>query len=108
MNRTCAAIAVAAFATLISPVNSFAQSAGGSSAGSGSAAGSPSAGNAGEDPSGAGNSSRLASPPAPGTNSAGTAQPSGSGVTTAGTGTTGPQTNSDAAITEENKIIIAR
>ena len=39
MNRTYAAIAVTAFAILISPVTSFAQSAGGASAGSGSAAG---------------------------------------------------------------------
>jgi hypothetical protein len=74
--------------------------------------------NAGEDPSGAANASRLASPPAPGTNTAGTAQPSGSGVNTgsgvttgsgrsAGSGTdmTGPQRSGDAAINEENKEV---
>jgi subtilisin family serine protease len=73
--------------------------------------------NAGEDPSGAANASRLASPPAPGTNSAGTAQPSGSvntgsGVTTgsarsaaSGTSMTGPQKSGEAAITEENKEV---
>jgi hypothetical protein len=74
--------------------------------------------NAGEDPSGAANASRLASPPAPGTNSAGTAQPSGSGVNTssgvttgsgrgAGSATsmTGPQRSGDAAINEENKEV---
>jgi hypothetical protein len=74
--------------------------------------------NAGEDPSGAANSSRLASPPASGTNSAGTAQSSGSGVNTgsgvttgsgrsAGSGAdmTGPQRSGDAAINEENKEV---
>jgi hypothetical protein len=74
--------------------------------------------NAGEDPSGAANAFRLASPPAPGTNSAGTAQSSGAGVNTgsgvttgsgrsAGSGTTvtGPQRSGDAEINEENKEV---
>ena len=52
MNRNYAAIAVTAFAMLISPVTSFAQKSGGASAGSGSAAGSPSAGSAGAGTSG--------------------------------------------------------
>ena len=132
MKLASAAAAVTAIAILTSPVVSVAQStggsAGGSSAGSssGSAAGSPSAGsagagsqgvtgvppgpaapgglnNAGEDPSGARNASRLASPPAPGTNSAGTAQSSGGGVTT-GSARSG-RTSDDAAITEENKEV---
>jgi hypothetical protein len=71
--------------------------------------------NAGEDPSGAANSSKLASPA--GTNSAGTAQSSGAGVNTGAgvtTGTAGPlgtgtaaapNASSDAAINEENKTI---
>jgi hypothetical protein len=148
MMLTSAAAAVAAITILISPAISFAQStggsAGGSSAGSsssGSAAGSPSAGsagagsqgvtgvppgpaapgglnNAGEDPSGAANASRRASPTTPGTNAAGTAQSSGSGVNTgsgvttgsgrsagSGTGMTGPQRSGDAAINEENKEV---
>ena len=90
-------------------VTSFAQSAGGASAGSGSAAGSPSAGSAGagtsgfsgipsgpaspgglnnaaEDPSGAANASRNQ---APGTNNAGTAQSSGGGANTGAGVTTG-------------------
>jgi hypothetical protein len=71
--------------------------------------------NAGEDPSGAANSSRR---PAPGTNTAGTAQSSGSGVNTgsgvttgsgrstgSGTSVTGPQRSGDAAINEENKEV---
>jgi hypothetical protein len=72
--------------------------------------------NAGEDPSGAANASRLASPPAPGTNSAGTAQSSGAGVNTgsgvttgsgrgAGSNMTGPQTSGDAEINAENKEV---
>ena len=143
MKLASAAAAVAAITILISPVASFGQSAGGSSAGgsSGSAAGSPSAGSAGagsqgisgvppgpaapgglnnatEDPSGAANASRLASPPQSGTNSAGTAQSSGSGVNTgsgvttgsgrstgSGTSVTGPQRSGDAAINEENKEV---
>lgn len=103
MQRASVTVAVAAITILVSPVASLAQSAGGSSAGSSSAAGSPNAGsagagtsgisgvpsgpaspgglnNAGEDPSGAANSSNLAAPP--GTNSAGTAQSSGAGVNT--------------------------
>jgi hypothetical protein len=74
--------------------------------------------NSGNDPSGAGNSSKLAAPPPPGTNSAGTANSSGAaansgaGVTTgsarsapAGTAVTDPQTNGDAAIDAEDKQI---
>jgi hypothetical protein len=74
--------------------------------------------NAGEDPSGAANASRLAAPPAPGTNNAGTAQSSGagantgSGVTTgsgsaarSGIDVTGPQRSGDAAVNEENKEV---
>jgi hypothetical protein len=134
MKLTSAAAAVAAITILISPVASFGQSAGGSSAGSssGSAAGSPSAGsagagsqgisgvppgpaapgglnNAGEDPSGAANATRRASPTAPGTNSAGTAQSSGSGVNTGSGVTTGSgsagSTSVDAEITQENKAV---
>jgi hypothetical protein len=141
MKLVSAAAAVAAITILISPVASFAQSAGGSSAGSssGSAAGSPSPGsagagsqgisgvppgpaapgginNAGEDPSGAANQSRRASPPAPGTNTAGTAQSSGAGVNTGsgvttgsarstGSTVTGPQWSGDAEINEENKEV---
>jgi hypothetical protein len=79
--------------------------------------------NSGNDPSGVGNASKLATPPAPGTNTSGTAQSSGSrgggvnsqpGMTTgaaassaAGSTVAGPQTetdkNTDAAIAEENK-----
>jgi hypothetical protein len=74
--------------------------------------------NAGEDPGGAANASRLASPPAPGTNAAGTAQSSGAGVNTdsgvttgsgrgAGSATnmTGPHTSGDAEINAENKEV---
>jgi hypothetical protein len=74
--------------------------------------------NAGEDPSGAANASRRASPAAPGTNTAGTAQSSGAGVNTgngvttgsgrgagSATGTTGPQRSGDAEINEENKEV---
>lgn len=94
MQRTSMTAAIAAIAILIPPVGSFAQSAG-------------------NDPGGAGNSSRPASPP-PGTNSAGTAQSSGSGVNTgagvttgaAGTGTMArPQADVDAAINDENRTI---
>ena len=79
--------------------------------------------NSGNDPSGAGNASKLVTQPAPGTNTAGAAQSSGSrgggvnsqpGMTTGAAGSsapgstvTGPQTetneNTDAAIAEENK-----
>ncbi len=127
--------AVAAITILISPAMSLAQSAGGSSAGgsSGSAAGSPSAGsagagsqgisgvppgpaapgglnNAGEDPSGAANSVRRASPPAPGTNTLGTAQSSGRGVNTesgvtTGSGRSAGSESVDAAISDENKAV---
>jgi hypothetical protein len=143
MQKASVTIAVAAITILISPAVSLAQSAGGSSDGSSSAAGSPNAGspnagsagagtsgisgvpsgpaspgglnNAGEDPSGAANSSKLAAPP--GTNSAGTAQSSGAGVNAGagvttgsagslGTGTAAPPNKStDAAISEENKTI---
>jgi hypothetical protein len=91
MIRTSAFVAIAVGAILISPAISLAQSAGGSgSATSGAAT-------------------------APGTNSAGTAQSSGAntapGVTTCSAGSLGtgtaatPQTNTDAAINEENKTI---
>jgi hypothetical protein len=69
--------------------------------------------NSGNDPSGAGNSSRV-TPLSPGTNSAGTAQSSGSGVNTgagvttgaAGTGTMArPQGDVDAAINDENRTV---
>jgi hypothetical protein len=57
-------------------------------------------------PSGAGDSTRLSTPPAPGTNSAGTAQSSGSGVNTEPGMTTGSGSrNTDPAIAEENKTI---
>ena len=146
MKLASATVAVAAIAILIFPVASLAQSSGGSSGGSssgsssGSAAGSPSAGaagagsqgtsgvppgpaapgglnNAGEDPSGAANSVRRASPPAPGTNTAGTAQSSGGGVNTgsgvttgsarsgSGSTVTGPQTSGDVAVDKENKEV---
>jgi hypothetical protein len=76
--------------------------------------------NSGNDPSGAGNSSKVASPPAPGTNSAGTANSSGSPSTSGssgsstttgsaarpgGTSAAGPQTNGDPAIDAEDKQI---
>jgi hypothetical protein len=116
--------------------------ASGPSAGSNSAVGSPNAGsvgagsmgtsgiapgpanvgglnNSGNDPSGAGNASKLNTPP--GTNTAGTAQSTGSGPTGSGansgagvtTGSarsggstvTGPQTKEDAAIDEETKKV---
>jgi len=146
LTSTITAIALLAFpaASLAqSSGGSAGGSAGGSSAGStsGSAAGSPSAGSAGagsqgisgvppgpaapgglknssEDPSGAGNASRQASPQTPGTNSSGTAQSSGSsantgsGVTTGSarsggsrTDITGPQRSGDAAIGEEDKEV---
>jgi hypothetical protein len=130
MTRTPAITAIAILAVLMSPADLLAQSpgggAGGTSAGSGSAAGSPSAGsagagtsgisgvpsgpanagglnNSGNDPSGVGNSSKLASPPPPGTNSAGTANSSGpgSGVTTGSAG----RTKEDAAIDAEGKAV---
>ena len=115
-------------AILISPVTSFAQSAGGSvvAGGSGSAAGSPNAGsagagtsgisgvppgpaspgglnNAGEDPSGAGNASswlrrRRPAPTAPAPHSRQVV-----GVTTGSAASN--RASGDAAITEENKTI---
>ena len=137
MKLASAAAAVAAITILVFPVDCFAQrscgSAGGSCAGisSGIAAGSPSAGsagagsqgisgvppgpaapgglnNAGEDPSGAANASRRASPPAPGTNTAGTAQSSGGGANTGSGVTTGSGRSAkdvDTEITEENKTV---
>ncbi|XIA63782.1 hypothetical protein ACFIOY_32850 [Bradyrhizobium sp. TZ2] len=60
--------------------------------------------NTGQDPSGAGSSSRLASPP-PGTNSAGTAQSSGVTTGSATGAATGTEKEVDAAINEENKTI---
>jgi hypothetical protein len=111
--------------------------ASGPSGGTGSAAGSPAAGSAGagtagvsgvpsgpasagglnnsaNDPSGAGNSVKVAQPPAPGTNNAGTANSSGSsgssmttgsaaGSGVGGTAATGPQAQGDVAIDHENK-----
>ncbi|KRR26002.1 hypothetical protein [Bradyrhizobium retamae] len=126
MKLASAAAAVAAITILISPVTSFAQSAGGTSAGSPGTTGSPGAGsagvgtpgvtgvspspttpgglnNAGQDPSGTANPSRLAPPPPPGTNTAGTAQSSGRGVTT-GSARPGSSTD-DAVINEENKTV---
>jgi hypothetical protein len=64
--------------------------------------------NSGNDPSGAGNSAKLASPPPPGTNSAGTANSSGSPATTGSSATTGSarsNTSNDAAIDAENKEV---
>jgi hypothetical protein len=73
--------------------------------------------NSGNDPSGAGNSAKAASPP-PGTNSAGTANSSGSSpatpssVTTGsarpnagGVAVTGPSSSNDAAIDAEDKAL---
>jgi hypothetical protein len=106
MKKPSVTAAITAIAILTLPVISFAQTAGGAasgaSAGTGSAVGSPNAGSAGVD-----NSAKLSSSPSAGTNSAGTAQSSGSGVNTAPGMTTGsgPQTNTDAAIAEENKTI---
>jgi hypothetical protein len=73
--------------------------------------------NSGNDPSGAGNSAKVVSPP-PGTNSAGTANSSGSSATTGssmttgsaraapgGTAATGPSQSGDVAVDAENKVI---
>jgi hypothetical protein len=133
MTKISVTASIVAIALLIGPIHSFAQS--------GSAAGSPSAGsagagtagvsgvpsgpanagglnNSGNDPSGAGNSAKVAAPPAPGTNSAGTANSSGSPATTGssmttgsarpaagGTSATDPSVNSDVAIDAEGKAI---
>lgn len=142
MNKIFATVPIVTIAIVLGAVNSLAQTSGGGasgpSGGTGSAVGSPNAGsagagtqgvsgvpsgpanagglnNSGNDPSGAGNSSKLAMPPAPGTNSAGTANSSGSSVTTgssattrrapAGISATGPQTRGDAAIDAENKEV---
>src|SRR6266480_3873605 len=101
--------------------------ASGPSAGTGSAAGSPNAGspgagtagvsgvpsgpanvgglnNSGNDPSGAGNSAKIASPP-PGTNSAGTANSSGSPATTGSARSKDRSTGNDAAIDAENRAV---
>ena len=98
MIRATATAAIAAISILILPTMGLAQSAGGTSGNAGSAPGAT----------------------APGTNSVGTAQSSGSGVNTMpgmttgssgglGTGTAAPpQTNSDAAINQENKTIDRR
>jgi hypothetical protein len=77
--------------------------------------------NAGNDPSGAGNSAKVTSPPPPGTNSAGTANSSGSSATTEsstttgsarratdGTSATGPSTSGDAAVDAEDPTAINR
>jgi hypothetical protein len=76
--------------------------------------------NSGNDPSGVGNSAKVAVPPGPGTNSAGTANSSGSSVNSGssvttgsagsrtgigGTAATGPQSSGDAAIDAEDKAI---
>jgi hypothetical protein len=74
--------------------------------------------NSGNDPSGAGNSAKIASPPPQGTNSAGTANSSGSSATarssattgsarsnTGGVSVTGPSTSGDAAIDAEDKAV---
>jgi hypothetical protein len=76
--------------------------------------------NSGNDPSGAGNSAKVATPPAPGTNSAGTANSSGSPTTTGSSMTTGsarssgggtdatgpgPSTSGDAALDAEDNAI---
>jgi hypothetical protein len=74
--------------------------------------------NSGNDPSGAGNSAKVVSPPPPGTNSAGTANSSGSSATTGssmttgsaraapgGTAATGPSQSGDVAVDAENKAI---
>jgi len=73
--------------------------------------------NSGNDPSDAGNSAKVASPP-PGTNAAGTASSSGSTATTGSSMTTGsarpaagvtfasgPSTSGDAAIDAEDKAL---
>jgi hypothetical protein len=59
--------------------------------------------NAGEDPSGAANASKRASPPPAGTNTAGTAQSSGGGGVT--TGSARSQTSGDAEVNKENKEV---
>jgi hypothetical protein len=148
MTKISVTASIVAIALLIGPIHSFAQSSGaggaasGPSAGSGSAAGSPSAGsagagtagvsgvpsgpanagglnNSGNDPSGAGNLGKVATPPAPGTNSAGTANSSGSSATTGSSGTTGststraaggtdatgPNKSGDVAIGAEDKAV---
>jgi hypothetical protein len=75
-------------------------------------------GNVANDPSGQGNAAKLSTPPAPGTNSLRTAQSSGgaaiSGTTTGsaashpapgGVDVSGPNTNGDAAISAEDKLL---
>jgi len=103
MKRASVTAGIGALAILLSTVISSAQGTGGSPG-----AGSTGAGTAGVSgmPSGAGNSTRLSTPPAPGTNSAGTAQSSGSSLNTEPGMTTGsgPQ-STDAAIAEENRTI---
>ena len=145
MLRTSVTGAMTAIAILMSPILAHAQSAGGAasgpSAGTGSAVGSPNAGsagavtagvsgvppgpasagglnNSGNDPSGIGNSSKLASPTSPGTNSAGTANSTGSGVnpgsgvTTGtarfapgGTAAAGHRTRENTTIDAEDKVL---
>jgi hypothetical protein len=70
--------------------------------------------NSGNDPSGAGKAGKVVSQPPPGTNSLGTANSSGSSMTTGSAGSraaggapaaTGPQTNGDVAIDQEDKAI---
>jgi hypothetical protein len=147
MRSISATASIVAIAILAGSASSFAQGTGGGasgpSAGAGSAVGTPNAGsagagtaavsgvpsgpansgglnNSGNDPSGAGNSAKVALPPSPGTNSAGTANSTGSSVNTGssmttgsagsragvgGTAATGPRTSGDAAIDAEDKAI---
>ncbi len=130
MNKFPKALVVAVSGLMLSTVVTFGQTAGGGtgapaagSAGAGSAAtsgvapGPASPGgtnNVINDPSGQGNAAKLSTPPPPGTNSLGTANSSGSS-TSATTGSTtppsghvniaGPNTNSDAAISAEDKLL---
>jgi hypothetical protein len=60
--------------------------------------------NSGNDPSGAGNSAKIALPP-PGTNSAGTANSSGSSTTTGSARSNDRSTSNDAAINAENRAV---
>lgn len=139
MTKPSMAAAMAALVILTLQAGAFAQSPGGAasgpSVGGSSAVGSPNAGSAGagtagvsgvppgpastgglnnsvNDPSGVGNSAKVATPPPPGTNSAGTANSSGSSRTTGsgrgavgGTAATDPQDSADVAIEKEDRAI---
>src|SRR6266446_8641739 len=119
---------VTSFAQNSSGASSAGGAASGPSAGTGSAVGSPNAGSpgagtagisgvpsgpanvgglnySGNDPSGAGNSAKIASPPPPGTNSAGTANSSGSSATTGSARSNDRSTSNDAAINAENRAV---